>query len=910
MIFTYISYTPQEIAIDNKSTIDVQLKSTAAGLNSVVVVGYGTQKKRDLTGSVSHINVSEQATLPQVNPVQTLRGKVAGVNIRDNGRPGGAGAAILIRGQNSINASTYPLIVLDGIPYNGSLADINTNDIETIDVLKDASSTSIYGSRASNGVILVTTKAGKSGKPTINFNTYNGFADYSHRIKLFNGPQYLQSILDFRAASGLPADPANIKAYLQTNELANYSAGHEINAWDEIKQPAPLSNYELSVSGKNNTTTYFTSASYTTEKGITKGDQFKRVSIRANIANKINDWLDIGLNSFYSNRDNSGGLVNMIYSFWLSPYASLYKPEGSLVFYPQNDQLVASPFLASRNINKQTNQTLSGTLYGIVNFPFIKGLSYRVNYSYNFTPSLQDPASGINLIPSGFKSEGISNDWLLENILTYARKIKGIHSIDATLLYSKTHSENSNTGASNSGFFTDVLNYNNLGLGTNPTVSSSASASDGISYMARLNYRLLERYLLTATVRKDGFSGFGPNKKYGTFPSMALGWVISDEKFMHLPSFVDFLKIRYSYGKTGNQGIGPYSSIGQLGQGQYVFGDGGSTVPTLFANTLGNQDLGWESTYESNLGLDFNLLKDKITGSIELYNTHTKDLLLRRTIPVVNGFASVFQNVGETNNKGFELTLNSTNLKTKNFEWSSTITFWLNRNKIVHLYNVDLNHDGKEDDDIGNSWFIGQPITSVYDYVLDGVYQKGDVIPARFKPGFYRIKDLNGDSVINSNDRTIIGNRDAKYQLGFNNNFRYKSFTLSAFINYRQGGILFDPNLNPANNFPSRVNALALPYWTPENQLTDRPVINYANPLGHGFYENLSFVRIQDVSLSYDFSQKLLQKIKVSQLRMYVSGKNLATFTEFKGWDPESQFFGNNGYPMTKSFVAGLNINF
>ncbi|TDO22537.1 SusC/RagA family TonB-linked outer membrane protein [Pedobacter duraquae] len=921
LVISYIGSLPQEIVLGNRVVLDVVLQPDSKALGEVVVVGYGTQSKRNVTGSVTKVDLSKSANLPNTNVSQALRGTVAGVQVTDDGRPGQSGS-ILIRGPRSLSASNNPLIVLDGIIFSGSLADINPNDIQSMEILKDASAAAIYGSRAANGVILVTSKKGTTEKPNIRFNAFNGFSDWAYKVKLLSPERYVQSKLDWRAQSGLEADPAKILTYLNKSEADNYAAGITHDPWDEASQPGRINSYDVSISGRSQYSNYYLSGAMVNEKGLIFNDNQKRTSVRANIDNQITDWFSVGINSTFVHRDLSGIAADLNNAYTNSPYGNWYYPDGQPTqFVVPEDQAYGNSVRASLlTTNEEVYDNLFSNFYAKLTVPFIKGLGYRVNYSpnyrwnhnYNF---FRQDTHLTNNTTSASKFDQKNFDWVLENILTYNKQISKDHAVDFTLLYGRNHYGFESTTALADQLSSDALGFNNLGLGAVLSNTSTAEASEGISSMFRINYRFKEKYLLTLTARRDGSSVFAANNKYATFPSGSLAWIASDEPFIKKIPFIDMLKVRLSYGAVGNQAIGPYQSLSLSSTTQYVYGDGGATTLGVFPSTIANPDLKWETTYTANAAVDFELFKGRLGGTLEVYNSNTSDLLVRRSIPVMTGYNSIFANIGKTNNKGIELTLNSINIQSSKFEWGTNFVFSTNKNKIVHLYNTDVNGDGIEDNDLSNNWFIGHPITTYYDYVFDGIYQTGDQIPTGSKPGFVRLKDLNNDGKIDANDRTIIGSGgQPNYRFGLTNIFRYGNVSLSVFLNAMQGWISNFPLLNTAvsPNAPGRgLNQLDAGYWTAENKSETRPSLVYNNPLSHGWYISRNFVRIQDVSLSYQFPKEQLSKLRLANLRVFVSGKNLHTFTKWPGADPESGGITTaNLYPMARTFTLGLNVAF
>ena len=917
LVFRYIGYLPQEVLVGDRTNLNIMLEVDNKGLEEVVVVGYGTAKKKDLTGAVSSVNIEDTRLQPNTNASQILRGTTAGVQVTDNGRPGQAGN-IRIRGINSISASTAPLIVLDGIIYaGGSLADINPGDIETIDVLKDASSTAIYGSLAANGVIEITTKKGKTGKPKFTFNSYGGVSDYAFLPKYLNAGQYLAARKDAENAAGgaVPFQPV---------ELENIAAGNIIDPFEVIRQDAPISNYEFSVAGKADKVNYFFSGAYMDAKSPVKGDNFNRISSRLNLGVQATDWLKLGVNSGYSSRDDSGVRANLSATTYLSPFASLYMPDGVTPrVLPMDIGLVANPIFGYlRNTRNSIATTLFTNVYADVNI--FKGLTYKINGGYTRTDSklfAYNPTfAPTNALGSGSKRTGESQNFTLENIVKYQKTIAQKHNLDLTLLYGIYELDNQFSSLSSQNIFNDALGYNALEIGDGFNVDAGASQNRQISNMARFGYSYSSKYFLTLSMRRDGYSAFGEGRKYGIFPAAALSWNVTEEEFLKNSNYINFLKLRVSWGRNGNRGVSEYSSLSNIRQSNYVFGDGAASSVGLFPTSFANPNLGWETSESFNVGLDLELFSSRITSSINFYTTNTFDLLLNQSIPNTNGFETFLRNIGETSNKGLEIDLKTVNIKKGDFSWNTNLAFSFNRNKIVKLTGRDIDKNGIEDDDIASGWFIGKPLNSNFDYIFDGIYQTGDdlsLIPGA-KVGDIRFKDISGplgvpDGKITPNDRTVISNALPDFIMGITNIFRYKGFSLSSAFNIREGGMSTMSSLNPGSNFYDQANFQDVPYWTPTNPINTAPRIDYRNPLGYGFYSDRSFVRLQDVSIAYEIPQKLVSKIHINTLQVFASGKNLATWTNWKGWDPEfgsgGRDVGTNG-PLLKTFTAGFNLTF
>jgi len=936
LVFSFIGYNSVEQPVSGRTTINVALSSATTALEEVIVTGYGTQKKSDLTGSVVRVSMDEKATLANLNLSQAMSGTSAGVNVVGEGLAG-SDPDLSIRGQTSLSASDAPLIVLDGIIYNGSITNININDIESVDILKDASAAAVYGSRSANGVMLITTKKGKSEKPLISFNMYYGYQDMTNNpMGVMNAEKYAIRLVDYyyqqdlyawyktkpTSAEGKPVRPdvtnrEIVAARLRTaEEKENYLAGNEIDWVDEVLQIAPIQNYNLSMSGKTERSNYYISASYTNEEGIQKNDEFSRITLHSNIESKITDWLTVGLNSSYSMRDYSGLEADLADARQCSPLANnkiglpnydMYLTGEAYMPYPLNNLYVD---------HKDIRNDLLLVGSARISVPWIKGLTYEFNYSNNlytrkynrFFPVTVPEGSGNK--GRAYKIPSEERNWIYNNIVTYQRTF-GNHGINATLLYSQEGRNAESSTIDAQGFDNPVLGYNNVGLGTTVTVQSTAWKENSISYMARLNYSFRNRYLLTTTIRRDGFSGFGANKKFANFPSVSLGWVVSDESFMQNLNWL-YLKLRTSYGENGNQGIGRYSSFSRMSADAYVFGP--TTAIAVYPSSLGNASLAWEKTASLNLGIDFGLFNRRISGSLDLYKATTTDVLVSRALPPTTGYASVWTNIGAIDNKGIELEINSVNL-TGRLGWETNFIFSLNRDKISKLY-------GDENDkDVGNSWFVGEPISAVYDYEMaGGLWTEAELYAGQtynnWYPGQYKYVDQNGDGVIEPNlDRKVIGYRTPSFRFSINNSLSYKNFTLSFFINSIQGGkkYFIENNASVVNvDFRSdnvlRINASAVrPYWTPDNGVNNATGVYNSPAVSSGIYESRSFVRLQDVSLSYRFGTQLLQTLKLNACQVFVSSKNPYVWTEWSGWDPET---GTSNSPLMRNITAGFRVTF
>jgi len=918
-----IGYVKQEIAVGSNATFSVKLAPDTQALNEVVVVGYGTQKRSDVTGSVVSVPQDRLERLPVANVAQALQGAVAGVQVTSGSGVPGAQSSIQIRGVRSITANTDPYLIVDGVPFPGNLNDINTNDIASIEILKDASSTAIYGTRGSNGVILVTTKRGKNGKPQIRYAGYAGPEYMVQKLHPLSGPDYAAKYEEFTRQRGLTfASVPNL------GELENYRNGSTVDWMDLIKQQGFIQDHNVSVSGGTEDVKYFVSGDYFKQQGIVKGYQYQRISLRTNIDANLTPWLRIGTSAFYANNDDGGGRASLSLAQIASPYGNVYNPNGTYTIFPQQpEQLINNPLLVLTTTRESRVNQLTGTGYAEVEPTFLSGLKYRLNATYSFRTYRF--ASYVGRAGGDLRGTAqVVNDerpnYTVENLLIYNKDI-GKHHFDLTALYSAQQNRYFTTTQTASGFINDQIGFNSIGSGSNtPTLGSFDERRALVSQMGRLNYSYDSRYLFTATARRDGSSVFGANAdKYATFPSVALGWNVANEAFLRDNPLLNLLKLRFSYGTTGNEGIAPYGTITGNALLQYAYG--GVSAVGVRANTIGNANLKWEQTTSANYAIDFAVLKNRITGTVEYYDAKTKDLLLARQIPIISGYGSILDNIGQVQNRGIELSLNTANVQKANFSWSTAFNISANRNKLLELY-------GTGADDIGNRRFLGKPLRAIYDYRKIGVWQTGEDVSKQdpsAKPGDLKFADLNGDGQITSLDREYQGSELPDYTAGLTNTFAYKGLSLRVFFQTAQGmlrnnGILNFLDLGGRLNTPQEVG-----YWTPQNASQDRPGLNFYNTRGYGYPSNASYTRLKDVTLSYSLPAPLVAHLHLGSISAYVSGRNLYTWTDWVGWDPEQGYTLGNGtgnvdnltslgnpgsgtnpnFPQVATYVFGLNIS-
>ena len=928
LVVSYIGYLAKEVAFNPGQTLNISIEEDATALDEVVVVGYGVQKKSDVTGSVTSINKDRLSKLPVTNVLQAVQGAAAGVTISQGSSIPGDAPSALVRGRNSINAGTGPYIVVDGIPISksgGSLNDINPSDIESMEILKDASATAIYGTNGANGVILITTKHGKDGKPSVSYNGYIGIEDFAHKMDFCNGSQITQRYKDYVAQN--PGETMYNDFVKNQNEAEAQAAGRETDwLYDMVSQTGIIQDHNVTVNGGAEKIKYFISGDYMSQKGVLKGFNYKRYSLRMNIDADVTDYLKIGTNSYIVSHNRDGGRVNFLMAEAMSPYGKVYEDNGSYCIYPMyTESLFFNPM---RDVNqdherRQWNINLNG--YADINFGNIwkplDGLRYKFNFGYSFVPRRENYYNGAeqnDLNGYGYIFNAETQSYTAENILTYAKDF-GKHHFDLTALYASSRKKYHDNTAAASKFINDELLWHNLGGGGTQTAKSYTDLYTTVSQMGRLNYSYDSRYLFTFTVRRDGSSVFGEDNKYGTFPSIALGWNIANEKFMEkTQGWLNNLKLRLSYGKAGNEAIGVYETLAKMSNAAITM-DGQSATALYPSSRMGNSGLGWETTKTFNIGIDFGLLNNRINGNIDFYTSTTTDLLLQRNLPKISGYSNVYMNMGKTANKGLEVTINSKNIVTKDFTWGTNLVWSWNKNEIKDLY-------GDEKSDIGNRWFIGEPISVIYDYEMVGIWQKDEIERGdhlkwdpQAQPGDVKLRDVNGDGKIDPNDdKTIQGQTTPKWIGGLTNTFTYKNLSLSIFIQTVQGLKRNNSLLAMASDEMGRRNSTTeIGYWTESNPSNEyRSLSKTSNRWGYGFPCDASFTRIKDITLSYQFPTQITNALRISALTVYASARNLATFTSWKGWDPESDItqrgWGGyeNNYPMTKSYVFGLNVTF
>lgn len=910
LVFSYTGYQKQEIAVGGRRQIDVQLQPDMAVLEQLVVIGYGTVKKRDLTGSISQMDAKEITATPANNILESLQGRIAGLDLVESDGQAGSGLSFTLRGNRSLNASNEPLILVDGIPY-GSALELNPADIQSIEVLKDASATAIYGTRGSNGVILVTTKKGQSGRVQVSLSTYYGSQSNAGLAKIQTGDEYAAFKREAFKTQGITDDAA----IFNPDELAAINSRQYVDWMREVIKDGSVQNHELSITGGSEKTTFSLSAGVYDEQGLFKNDDLRRYNGSVGIGYSLLSNLKIGTKLFYTFRDNNRRQDPLNQANKINPFGTPYDAQGNIIAYPVAGQSFnISPLVdevpGAYVNNLQGNRVFNSTY---LEWGIVKDLTFRSNFGFDFqndragyyfgAKTIKRAGNGSQSGIEGYRGTGLT--W--ENTLTYSKDM-GDNNFNLLVGNSLIHNSSETFSAFGTNQVSETTTFYDLGSNSSELAIKSGLVESALSSVfGRLNYKLLDRYLLTASVRADGSSVFADGKKWGYFPAVALGWRLSSEGFMSDATVFSNLMLRASWGISGNSAIKPYQTLGGLGRSIYSFGE--TAAYGYFPKDVSNPDLTWEKTATTNLGLDFGLMKDRVYGSINVYQSNTSDLLLQRLLPGTSGYSSVIQNIGKTRNKGFEVELTSVNVRSNSFKWTSDLTFSLNREEIVQL-------TGGADRDLGNGWIVGQPTQVFYDYNKIGIWQLGEEEQAAKYgqlPGDIKVQDVNNDGKITADaDRVVVGTIRPDFSYGLNNTITFLNFDLSAFL-YGRKGQTISSEASGNYKIDGRENGPLVDYWTPTNPTNDHPRpdknknqnSSYMSTL---YYVNGSFLKIKNITLGYTLPASVNKGMHISNLRVYTTMRNYFTFSKMSPYDPERG--GSLAFPMTKQWIFGLNANF
>lgn len=939
LIFSYVGYEASEIQVGKQTVLNASLKARLESLSEVVVIGYGTQRKSDITGSVASLKLKDLETAPSTRIDQSLQGRIAGVNVQNTDASPNAQTAIRIRGANSINGGNDPLIVVDGM-QGGSLSILNPNDVESMEVLKDASATAIYGSKGANGVIIVTTRQGKVGKPTISFNSYFSSAQVRQKLDQLSASQYALIVNENRKEFNMPT-------VFTDADIAGFAAKGGSNWQDIIFRNGLTQNHQLGISGGGENVSYYLSGNATKQTGLVKGSSYNRYSLRTNIKTNLNEKITVGLNGFLAREIDHPTILNSftganagspIFSALLwAPTKSIYDANGNYTLPgggtgPNTNYNPLA--LAVEPVRDYFTTTIN--LTGNVNYAIVKGLNLNVLGSYRSAQSERnDYFNSKPTQAAGTEIASILNQGGVflqnTNMLTYDKQVDGGHTFKLTGVFEQQFEQFNSNYSGSQGFSTDALTYNNLALGQNPQIPNSSRTSRSLlSYLGRLNYVFQDKYLLTITARADGSSVFGNNNKWGYFPSVAVGWNVTNESFMvNAKNFLTDLKLRGSYGIVGNQAIAPYQSLATLSTSSYPI-NGISLSTGVGMGGSANPDLRWEKTAQTNIGIDALFLNGRIEFTADYYNKQTTDLLLAVPLPMIaGGSGSVLKNVGAVENKGIELYIAATPFK-NTLTWKTGLTFALNHNEVLGLA------DGQKEILLGNPglpgftkslWLeVGQPLGLFRGFQFDGVWKSNEAELAKkfsAKPGDSKYKDQNNDGVIDDLDVINIGNAQPKFSYGWNNNLNYKGFDLNVFIQGVYGNRIYNISrvrFETSSGDGDATSAKVLDRWTPQNENTDVPTFTGSNDgrlNSSRWIEDGSYVRLKNISFGYTFSKNAIKALRLSQLHIYAGLTNWLTLTKYTGFDPESTLGVDTRagidlatYPAQKSFTLGLNVKF
>ncbi|AHF15538.1 SusC/RagA family TonB-linked outer membrane protein [Niabella soli] len=952
LVFSGVGFLQQEVSVTGPEPLSIVLQTNIKTGDEVIVVGYGTQRKRDITGAIA--SVSEQAikNVPASNLSNALQGQAAGVDIQRSGANSKPGAtpSILIRGSRSLGASNSPLIVVDGVPFNGSIADLNQDDVVSVEILKDASATSIYGSRGANGVLLITTKRGKAGStPVVTYSGYIGTSKITDEFPVMNGQEFatLKKWANINANPGKYTgldDPLFLtNGVFDPAEVEGVKTGRSTNWQQYIYKTGIITDHQVGVSAGTDKTQYAVSGGYFNQTGIYPGQSFERYSVKISVDQKLGKRIKIGLSSLNNFSTRKGESANpMAQALRASPLVSPFDSTGAVLnnFVPGSASQVWNPLADfEKNAVVETRKRLGTftTFYGEINL--LDGLKYRLNagaeirsdvygnfYASKTTYNLGKPSTSSN-------RTALSTDYTIENLLVYEKTFAAKHHINFTGLYSLQQSQSQSNQFDNTDISADYLAFYNPVYGSNLTGKGAYSKWDILSYMGRLNYGFDNRYLLTLTMRSDGSSRLAPGNKYHVFPSASAAWNLGNEKFLKGSEIFSSLKLRAGYGMVGNTAIDPYQTLGSLSP--LVYNYGSTTTTGVYPSNAPNPKLTWENTATANIGIDFSVLKDRVSGSIELYHQYTNSLLLPQTLPPTSGIPNkIVTNIGKTENKGMEITLHTENIQAKReqgFSWSSDFNFSINRGVIKQLANGVLS-------DVGNGWFVGSPIDVFYDYKRLGIWQNTSADSALAKSlgltltgtssviGTIKVADVSGpqgvpDGKIDATyDRIIVGTSQPKWQGGTTQRIAFKGFDFTV-VAFARMGFMMNSSLyggNFVNTYQGTYNNMQVDYWTPDNHQNQFPKPNAAttNPAYRsllGYFDG-SFIKIRTLSLGYTLPARWVSQLGLKAFRAYVTASDpfilYAPYRKAGGLDPEGAGTVGIDTPPVRSMILGVNVTF
>ncbi len=932
LVVSSIGYETLEVMVGNRTTLDIVLEEDLQALEEVVVIGYGQVRRRDLTGSVSSLREQDVVEMPTFNVMEAIKGRAAGVDVIQTSGEAGAGVDIRVRGNRSIDGGNSPLYIIDGF-QGGSINDLNPRDIESIEILKDASATAIYGSQGANGVVIITTKSGKEGRTTVSYDAFYGVNGLTQFPQMRTGQDYVNLRREAFRTDGVwnsPADDSFIFAndgewaFVQNDQWVDWTGLLMTDGSDQ--------SHTLSVTGGNERTKTYFSGGYYNQQGMLRGDEFTRYNGRYNVSHKLNNWAEVGmLGQFtYSHRDRRNSTLSNAVT--MSPLGIPYDENGQFNYNPNPNTSTVSPLADEIDPYAfQRNEIRTNILFNaFLELNPIEGLTFRSNFSTEHTgfrdgrfQGAQSYASRDNGNVISQMSQSMTRFYNFDNIITYSKEFDD-HRFTLTGVsnYIRTDSDNMWAMGMNQALSTQL--FYNLGAtdADGRQITSGFTRSNMLSFASRLDYAYKDRYLLTLTSRWDGASQLAEGNKWDYFPSIAAAWIVSDEPFMQGMEGLSFLKVRGSYGVAGNAAVQAYDTQSLIEPRTNLnFGEGNPATYYMLRPLAGNPNLGWEKTGSYNIALDAEFLNGKIRASADIYRQHTWDLLYQISLPNSTGVQNMFANVGETENRGIEVQVTSQNVQRQNFNWNTTLTFTRNREQILDLV------DGEDIIiDESNSLLIGRPINSFYSYRQLGIWQISEADQAAqltydgqpFQPGDIKVEDVNGDGMITpGNDRQFLGAEVPDFILGLQNSFVYRSFDFSAFVFARWGQMINADVLGRYNPSGEGNGPAFMDYWTPENPSNHYPrprrgasLSNYAGYQSLTFV-NGSFVKLQTVTVGYSMPNRIAEKLKLQNLRLYVTGNNIWAWAKERRlaeYDPESA--GQENFPMNRQIVIGINVDF
>ena len=902
--FSFVGMTTQRVSIDGRTTISVTMVDDFIALEEIVAVGYGVQRRGDITGAISSVSSRDIMELPSMDAGSVLQGRAAGVMALSSGTRPGQGVTIRIRGRRSLTADNNPLYVVDGIPYEGNINDINTRDIQSIEVLKDASSTAIYGSRGANGVILISTNRGGNFPTIVSYNGYYGISSALGRPDMMNGEQFAKmKEVGGRAFTGA--------------ELDALQRGVSTDWVDLTLDNGYQQSHQLSVAGGDARTGFSLSANLFNEMGVVRNQDFTRKTLRLNLDHTVSDRVRVGTSTQVSDQLQNWGSNPFNEATRVSPLAEPYDSEGNMLYQPGADPLRWNPLadlVDGAYADERERLRVFSNLFAEVDIS--DKLSYRMNFGSDYQKYSRGLFQGSlssgrqYASPRALKENSENYTYTFENIVNYSLELNENHTLRATGLWSVQESSTENAEIDVEGLPYEHQLFHNLSTAETVRSFNSNLAEWGImSFMGRINYDIMGKYLFTLTGRYDGSSRLSEENRWGFFPSAAFLWRVSSEEFMASQNMFSDLRFRASYGVTGNTGIDPYQTRGGLSRSVYSFGS--SSAFGYRPGAIANPELRWESSATYNVGLDFGI-GTNIAGSFEVYQTNTTDLLLERMIPITSGFNSVMENVGETQNRGWELNLSGRVLTTADFTWEANLNFFGNREKIIDLY-------GDKQDDVGNRWFIGEPLTVYYDYEKIGIWQLGEETEAdsyQMKPGTIKISDVNADGIINQDDRMILGTNMPFATVGLGSRMTFRNFDFSFFLISIFGHTIYNNYEVSLSTLQGRYNNLNVDYWTEDNPTNDHPKPDGSRegPLYHTTrgYQPGDFLKVRNMQLGYSLPQSLLSRIGARSMKVYVNADTPFIFSHLaNNLDPE--VYGgtvSSNSPSTRMYSLGVNIDF